>query len=105
MKEIDIMAKYSENRSGSRESIQQPVSLELSGIESGRLSTVKRSGLGVDISAGGMGLTTDWQLHAGDVLKLYFPVAAGHTSLPVFTEVVWSRPADGKFRAGLRFLA
>jgi hypothetical protein len=100
----DIMAKYSENRSGSRESIHQPVSFDLSGIESGRLRNIQKSGLGVDISSGGMGLTTDFQLHAGDVLKLYFPVA-GHASLPVFTEVIWSRPADGEFRVGLRFLA
>jgi hypothetical protein len=99
------MAKYSENRSGSRECINQPVSFELSEIESGRLRNIQKSGLGVDISAGGMGLTTDYQLHTGNVLKLYFPVAAGHAHLPVFTEVIWSRPADGGFKAGLRFLA
>ena len=45
-----------------------------------------------------------YPLHAGDVLKLFFPVGEGDASLPVFSEVMWSRPADGEYRAGLRFL-
>lgn len=92
-------------RSSDRESIHQPVSFELSEIESGRLRNIRKSGLGVDISPGGMGLTTDYPLKEGDVLKLYLPVAAGHASVPVFTEVIWLRPSDREFRAGLRFLA
>ena len=71
---------------------------------SGLPENILKNGMGVDLSPGGIGLTTDYPLHAGDVLKLFFPVGVGDASLPVFSEVMWSRPADGEYRAGLRFL-
>ena len=99
------MKKYPGDRSCSRKSIRKPVSFELSLMGSGHPVNILKSGVGVDLSSGGMGLTTDYPLHEGDVLKLFFPVDVGNTSLPVFSEVVWARATDGEFRAGLRFLA
>jgi hypothetical protein len=100
-----IMKKYLAERSSNRTTIQQPVSFELIELESGRPRNIVGCGFGVNIGAGGMGLTTDYPLKEGAVLKLDYPVAAGNARLPVYTEVVWARTADGKFRAGLRFLA
>src|SRR5512144_2147906 len=99
------MKKYPVDRSCSRKSIRKPVSFELTLLESGRPVNILKSGVGVDLSPGGMGLTTDYPLHEGEVLKLFFPVEVGNASLPVYTEVVWAKPTDGEFRAGLRFLA
>ena len=99
------MKTYPIERSCSRKSIRKTVSFELSLIASGQPENILKSGVGVDLGPGGIGLTTDYPLHEGDVLKLFFPVGVGNASLPVFSEVVWARPADGEFKAGLRFLA
>ena len=100
-----MMKKYSIERSFSRKSIRKPVSFELSLMGPGQPGNILKSGTSVDLSDGGIGLTTDYPLHKGDVVKLFFPVGEGNASLPVFTEVAWARPDDGEFRAGLRFLA
>ncbi len=99
------MKKYPIERSCARRSIRKPVSFELSLMGSGLPENIVRSGVGVDLSSGGMGLATDYPLHEGEVLKLFFPIGVGNTSLPVYSEVVWSRSKEGEFRAGLRFLA
>lgn len=99
------MGNLSKKRENSRKTIHQPVSFELSELKQSRPGNVVKSGLGMDISSGGMGLTTDCALREGDVLKLLLPVAAMAATLPVFAEVIWSRPADSGVRAGLRFLA
>src|SRR6266568_1651230 len=98
------MGKYPIERSCSRKNIRKPVSFELSLMGSGLPENIMKSGVGVDLGHGGIGLSTDYPLHEGDVLNLFFPVGVGNASLPVFSEVMWARPADGEFRAGLRFL-
>lgn len=99
------MEKKAEKRSNSRVAICQSLSFEMSEKVSGRFRNVLAGGFGVDISLGGIGLTSDCFLKEGDVLKLFIPVAEANTRLPVYTEVMWSTPSDGEFRAGLRFLA
>ena len=88
-----------------RETIHQAVSFELNEFEGGRPKIVMEYGLGVDISSGGVGLSTDYPLREGNVLKIYFPVSAGKARLPVFSEVVWLKPAPKGVKVGLRFLA
>lgn len=99
------MEKKTEKRSVGREIFRQSVSFEMSVWESGQFGNVLENGSGVDISNGGIGLIMECPLEECDVLKLYFPIAAANTSLPVYTEVMWATPIQGKFRAGLRFLA
>ena len=99
------MKKKAEKRASSRAAICQSLSFEMSEKVSGRFKNVPICGFGVDICLGGIGLITDRILNEGDVLKLFIPVAEVNILLPVYTEVMWSRPTDGDFRAGLRFLA
>ena len=99
------MEEKPEKRLVRRKNIRQPISFEIGSKESGRFGNVMVKGRGVDICHGGIGLITKWRLEEGNVLKLCLPVAAAHTSLPVFAEVIWMTPVHGRFRAGLRFLA
>jgi hypothetical protein len=99
------MEPVSDKRSADRMSYTQAVTLELSVMESGQLGNVHRSGVGVDISLTGMGLKTDQALSKGEVLKVSLPVGAMEINMPVYSEVMWTRPEDGGYRAGLRFLA
>ncbi|OGU07672.1 MAG: hypothetical protein A2075_22005 [Geobacteraceae bacterium GWC2_58_44] len=99
------MKNLSEKRTESRKSLTQSVSFELSTMESGGLSNIVKRGFGVDLSAGGMGMTTRYPLKGGEVVKLLFPVTEGEMlNLPVFTEVMWAVPSGAEYRAGLRFL-
>lgn len=58
----------------------------------------------LNISQGGLGITTDHRPKEGDVLRLSIPFKENLT-LPVFAEVVWIAAEDDSFRAGMRFLA
>jgi hypothetical protein len=93
-----------EKRSNAREVIHQPISIEISEIALGRLQAVTKTGHAVDICSGGIGIVTDHFLTEGAVLKVRFPLADMKVDVPVFTEVMWLKGADGKMRAGLRFL-
>lgn len=101
------MEHKSEKRFSGRQSFNRPVSFEICATKTSQSMDIQQNGLGVDISAEGIGITTDYALREGDVLKLYIPInnTVG-TSLPVYAEVMWSKPADENLRAGgLRFLA
>jgi len=99
------METCTEKRKRNRESICRPITFEMSERSTGRFENLLSEGFGVDISNGGIGLITDRPLKEGDVLKILLPAAAVSVNVPIYTEVVWSRPAEGKFRNGLRFLA
>jgi len=101
---VATMKNLPEKRSNHRKSLRHSVSFELSANESGRLTNLVEQGIGVDLSPGGMGMTTRYPLKGGEVVKLFFPLTDGETKLPVFTEVMWSAPDAGEYRAGLRFL-
>lgn len=74
-------------------------------MKAGQLSNVQKDGHVVDISRTGMGLTTDHALEKGAVLKVSMPLdTVMDVRMPVFSEVVWITPDDGRYRAGLRFL-
>ncbi len=102
---LNYMKTKTEKRSTNRVAIHQRVSFEMSDRESGRFKNILENGMGVDISQRGMGLCTDYLLKQGDILKVFVPLGIADTSLPVFTEVMWTTAADGRLRAGLRFLA
>jgi hypothetical protein len=91
-------------RSFKRKIFNRPVNFELSAIEEGRRENIHMSGEAINISSGGIGLSTTCALKRGEILRLYLPAIARSASLPVFSEVVWVRQAGGCVEAGLRFL-
>lgn len=98
------MPVKSQKRSSDRKIFNKTIRFELSIMESGQLKNIQNEGLGLDISQSGLGLTTEYALKEGDVLRLILPIKELDTTLPVLAETVWSNPANGHFRAGLRFL-
>lgn len=90
-----------EQRLTERKIFNQPLSFEISLVESAEI--IQKNALGIDISPAGLGLTTEYALKKGEVLKVYIPAA--DTVLPFYAEVVWSEPTDNSWRAGLRFLS
>ena len=98
------MTTPSEKRTDKRKSLAQAISFELSTVDSDRIENVVIQGLGVDVSDGGMGMTTPYPLKGGEVVKIFFPVTEGETRVPILTEVMWSRYCAGEYRSGLRFL-
>ncbi len=91
-------------RAFKRKIFHRPVSFELSAIEESRRENTQKSGEAINISSGGLSLSTTYALKHGEILKLYLPAIARSASLPVFSEVVWVRQAGAHVEAGLRFL-
>src|SRR5512135_2962729 len=98
------MATNQKKRAFKRKIFNRPVEFELSAIEEARNESLHKSGEAINISSGGIGLTTTCALKQGEILKLYLPAIARSASLPVFSEVVWVRQAGAHVEAGLRFL-
>ena len=88
-----------------RNAFNQTVNFELSCMEKGRLGNVHKSGEAINISSGGIRLSTAYALKQGEILKLYLPAIARSATLPVFSEVVWVKQSGSHVMAGLRFLA
>lgn len=91
-------------RAFKRKIFNRPVEFELSAIEEGRRENIHKIGEAINISSGGIGLSTACDLKRGEILKLYLPALARSAALPVFSEVVWVRQAGTHVEAGLRFL-
>ena len=92
-------------RANLRKKFSRPVCVEIVGMAEGRMQNIRINGDCMDMSHDGMCIITGCALNQGAVLKLCFPVTDVEESLPVFTEVVWSRRIDKRYVAGLRFLA
>ncbi len=99
------MEKLREHRQGGRAAFHKSVQYEHCEVQAGRFVNCLKAGECVDVSDGGMGLSTDIPMQGGEVLKVYLPLDVTGTRLPVYSEVMWSRAVGEKFRAGLRFLA
>jgi hypothetical protein len=99
---MDIKNK---KRAFKRKIFNRPVIFELSAIEEGHGVNINKIGEAINISSGGIGLSTEYALKRGEVLKLYLPAIARSAALPVFSEVVWVRQAGVHVEAGLRFLS
>ena len=98
------MTKEQEKRANNRKNFQRPVSFELNCAGKGWSENIRQNGEALDISSGGIGLSTTYALKRGEILKVYLPAIARSASLPVFSEVVWVRQAGAHVEAGLRFL-
>jgi hypothetical protein len=93
-----------EKRSNKRKYFDVLIPFELSFAKEGVSGNTREFGRGIDISSGGLGLCTKFDLKKGWILRLYLPVDKGGADLPVFSQVVWVNPVGDQVKAGLRFL-
>ena len=98
------MNLFNEKRLTGRKTFKRPIFLEKVSFELKRAKNIRQSGVGLDISDGGLGLTSKLVFKTGEVLKLSIPLLTSGISLPVFAEVRWVQPINRHFRTGLRFL-
>jgi hypothetical protein len=54
-----------------------------------------------DISAEGVGITSENELAPGDALKVYLKVPITNKAFPVQGKVIWSKRSGNSFRAGI----
>jgi hypothetical protein len=94
-----------EKRNISRTEFVHPISFDRVDNEAEPHKNVSCQGLGVDISEGGLGLSTSHILEKGNVIRLLVPALGGKTALPVFSVIRWSEPVGTQFRVGLQFLS
>jgi hypothetical protein len=87
-----------------REEFSQPINLEYIFQESDRFKNIEHVGQGIDISSGGLGVSTPFPLSEGQIVRLTIPLQNSDIHLPIFSEVVWATDAKGGCRAGLQFL-
>ena len=100
------MASASEKRSAPRQVFNKIIQYKLTvkEKETDRLVNKKLTGVCIDISQGGLRITSDFIIEQGQVLELSLPVDATDIFSPVFAEVMWSMPERGNISNGLRFL-
>jgi hypothetical protein len=94
-----------ERRSSSRRDFFKHVSFGTIIKKPDKVENKEFSGLCVNISERGLGMTTDHALKKGNIIEINLPVQNTDTTVPVFAEVKWSEPSREHFRVGLRFLA
>ena len=98
------MDQVSENRANERKACNERILFEPGRKKEGSQS-LRKHGICIDIGAGGIGMVTDLKLEEGEIIKLYLPATEHKIPLPVYAEVISSKPAgDHAVRAGLRFL-
>jgi hypothetical protein len=98
------MSYSDEKRGTSRKTFRRPIFLEKVSWKLKAAKNIRQSGAGLDISDGGLGMTSKMAFRTGEVLKLSIPLLTSGISVPVFAEVRWMIPIDRHFRTGLRFL-
>ena len=100
LQEIKVMKNL---RLCERKMFDESFSFEMSVVEA-RGKNVKQNGIGVDISSCGLGMKVRRSLQEGSVLKFYLPMREWEITVPVFAQIMWSKPDDEHFRVGLKFL-
>ena len=94
-----------EKREATRKKFSQPISFDLLGGKPGKLKNISYQGYGVDISQGGLGMSTETPLQKGKVIRMALPVLGGKATIPVFSIIKWSKPLETQFRVGVQFLS
>ena len=95
-----------DKRLSRRSEFRKPLQFELSSTMAGqRKDPLIRSGMGIDISASGLGMETDFATKKGDIVRLLVPLAGSDVKMPVLAEVQWVAAGGAGYRAGVRFLA
>jgi hypothetical protein len=94
----------SEKRRGARKTFNRTIVLEKSDIVSDHVRHYRFDGVVLDVSQGGLGLSTDRSLREGEIVKLFLPLNQMNITVPVMAEVKWSRRMSSACQSGLRFL-
>lgn len=94
------MAFSEEKRKYARKSCEVPLifSLSVLGYKNIRLHKVTSTGVGCDISKGGMGFYTEYPLESGNILKIEKESEAVQAGM-----VRWVNKVDDRFRVGVLF--
>jgi hypothetical protein len=98
-------SSVTENRSGTRTTLNKTVCFELHVMESGIVRKLLYDARCTDISQQGLCLVTDVYLKKGEILKILISPDGGNTPSTVFAEAIWSKFSADQFRTGLRFIA
>jgi hypothetical protein len=91
-----------------RKSVRQPYSKQID-FEA-MIAGTKKVGIAhhrahcLNISQGGLEITSGYKPREGEVLKLSIPFKK-EVMLPVFAEVMWITAEEDCFKAGMRFLS
>lgn len=99
-----VMINDSEKRVYPRKRFKKTVECDCIVKQLNKLEVKKFRGLCIDISEGGIGMMTNVGVSKGQVLEIRIPVNTEDVKISAFAEVIWSRPINGKYKAGLRFL-
>lgn len=98
------MEKQTEKRQQERRPFSYPVRIETGDPDKGTFAPVRFDGQGIDVSSGGLGLTSGMPSEVGQVMRLFLPLGTPETLVPVFSEVRWVRESEGGYRMGLQFI-
>ena len=104
MFKVNIMIVNENKRHHERQGLGQALKLEKWAHEHMPAPKVHFEVQGIDISSGGIGIATSQALSVGEVVKVEYPLNDSGVTVPVYSELVWSRRAEGAARVGLRFL-
>jgi len=93
-----------EKRKSTRQPFSKEIDFEAMAAGMKRIKIEQHRANCLNISQGGLGVTTQFRPGEGAVLRLSIPFKKD-VMLPVFAEVVWIKGEVDGFRAGMRFLA
>jgi hypothetical protein len=94
----------SDRRKSARQPYSEQADFEAMTAGTKKVKVARHRAHCLDISQGGIGITSGFKLREGEVLKLSIPFKE-QVTLPVFAEVMWMTPEADTFRAGMRFLS
>ncbi len=95
---IDPADARQERRKHERIGYDMPVEYTLSVLEFGDLEKLDLTGMGIDISGGGLGFFTDYRLQPGHVIRIRDRAGSQRPAV-----VRWVAELDGRFRVGVLF--
>ncbi len=97
-----------ERRQVPRVALRRAITYETGVLPDGKLMLADRclSGSLVNISNGGIGITTRYRLDRDMVLKVNLPVSEISPAAPTLVQVMWvmDNPKRREYRTGLRFI-
>ncbi len=85
-------------RKHQRVGYDMPLEYTLSVLEFGDLRKLDLTGMGIDISEGGLGFFTDYRLQPGHVIRIKDGAGSQRPAV-----VRWVAELDGRFRVGVLF--
>jgi hypothetical protein len=99
------MKELEKRRNGERKELNHRLTLERWGSSSESMANLHLEVQGVDISSGGIGISTMHTFRRGEVVKIEYALHGHDVTMPVYSEVAWCHSDNGNTRAGLRFLS